>query len=195
MRVVLVAICLALAGAEAAQAQGCGFAHEKPAGGRIGSAPLALGDSVMLGAAPELARAGFEVDARCARNPKDGISILRQRRRRGTLPEIVVMALGTNIWVTKGEIKQMLRAIGRRRELMLVTPYRSWRPFHTAPMRRIARRKPRRVTLIDWSMRADRNRHWLYSDGTHLQGSGVDAYTRILRRAAWSRQRARIVRR
>lgn len=191
MRIVLVTLCLALAGAEAAQAQGCGEAHEKPAGGRIGSAPLALGDSVMLGAATELARVGFEVDARCARNPREGIAALRDRRRRGKLPEIVVMALGTNVWVSKGNIRRMLRTVGRRRELMLVTPYRSWRPFHTQPMRRMARRKPRRITLIDWSSRAAKNRHWLGGDGTHLRPAGVEAYTRILKRAAWSRQRGR----
>ena len=186
---------MALAAADSAEAQGCGFQHERPAGGRIGSAPLALGDSVMLGAADGLARAGFEVDARCARNPRDGIDVLRQRRRRGTLPEIIVMALGTNIWVSRADIRRMLRAVGRRRQLMLVTPYREWRPFHTGAMRRMARRKPRRVTLVDWSTRAERNRHWIWSDGTHLRPAGVTAYTRILRRAAWSRQRARIVRR
>jgi hypothetical protein len=191
MRLALIASCVVLLGADAAAAQ-CGSAHVRPAGGRVGSAPLALGDSVMLGAARQLARSGFEVDARCARNPVDGIDVLRERRRSGTLPEIVVMALGTNRPVTSRDISSALRTLGGRRTLMLVTPMRSGRPFQTGPMRRAARRQPRRVALIDWSSHASRNRQWLAGDGTHLQaGSGVEAYTRILKRMAWSRQRGR----
>ena len=189
MRLVLATIWLTLVLAEAAQAVGCGYAHRAPAGARIGTAPLAIGDSVMLGAARALSRRGFEVDARCARRPEEGLKMLRQRRRRGSLPEIVVMALGTNIPVYSRDIKRMLRAVGRRRTLMLVTPYREWEPFHTRPMRRAARRHPKRVKLIDWSARASRNRQWIWSDGTHLRAAGVDAYTRILKRAAWSRLR------
>jgi len=191
MRLLLITLSLTLVAAEAAQAQGCGFAHRQPVDARAGTAPLAIGDSVMLGAAKRLSQKGFEVDARCARNAAEGIQILRQRRRRGSLPEIIVMALGTNIVTSSRDIARMLRAIGRRRTLMLVTPYREWRPFHTQPMRRAARRRPGRVTLIDWSSRANRNRHWLWSDGTHLRPTGVEAYSRIIRRAAWSRLRGR----
>ena len=195
MRLTLVAICLTLLLAEGAHAQGCGYDQRAPRHGRVGAAPFALGDSVMLGAAKELSRRGFEVDAKCARNPEEGLSILRQRRRRGTLPEIVVMALGTNIATSSRDIGRMLRAVGRRRTLMLVTPFRQWHPFNTGPMRRAARRKPKRVELIDWSKRARRNRQWLWSDGTHLRPAGVEAYSRMLKRAAWSRQRAKILKR
>ncbi|MGH2838520.1 MAG: hypothetical protein ACRDJY_09280 [Thermoleophilaceae bacterium] len=191
MRLTLVAICLTLLLAQGAHAQGCGYAHRPPASARVGVAPLALGDSVMLGAARRLSRRGFEVDARCARQQSEGLSILRQRRRRGTLPEIVVMALGTNIAASSRDIARMRRALGRRRTLMLVTPFREWHPFNTQAMRRAARRHPKRVKLIDWSRRAHRNRQWFWSDGTHLRPDGVKAYTRILKRAAWSRQRGR----
>jgi hypothetical protein len=191
MRSVLVTIWLTLLIAEGAQAINCGYAHRAPAGARVGTAPLALGDSVMLGAARVLSHKGFEVDARCARNPAEGLSIIRQRRRRGTLPEIVVVALGTNIAISARDIRRMLRAAGRRRTLMLVTPFRSWHPFHTRPMRRVARHHPKRVKLIDWSARASGNRQWFWSDGTHLRPEGVEAYTRMLKRAAWSRLRGR----
>lgn len=191
MRILLVTVFLTLIAADAAQAQGCGSAHRPPEDGRVGAAPLALGDSVMLGAAKRLSEKGFEVDAKCARNPAEGVRIARQRRRRGTLPEIVVMALGTNIPASKRHIAQMLRAVGPRRTLMLVTPYREWRPFYNGPMRRAARRNPDRVQLIDWSARAERNRPWFWSDGTHLRPGGVEAYSRMLKRAAWARVRGK----
>jgi hypothetical protein len=191
MRLLLATLCLTLAAAQAAYAIDCGFAHRAPQGARIGTAPLAIGDSVMLGAARRLSEKGFEVDARCARRPEEGLDLLRQRRRRGSLPEIVVMALGTNIPLSSPAIRRMLKTVGRRRTLMLVTPFREGRPFYTQPMRRAARRHPNRVKLIDWSSRAAENRHWIWSDGTHLRPTGVEAYTRILKRAAWSRLRGR----
>ena len=195
MRLTFVAICLTLLFAEGAHAQGCGYDHRRPDHGRVGAAPFALGDSVMLGAARELSHRGFEVDAKCARPPSEGLQILRQRRRRGTLPEIVVMALGTNIATSSHDIRRMLRLIGRRRTLMLVTPFREWHPFNTGPMRRAARKKPKRVKLIDWSSRARHNHQWLWGDGTHLRPGGIDAYSRMLKRAVWSRQRGKVIHR
>lgn len=191
MRLALVTICITLLAADAAQAIDCGFAHRRPTGAHVGTAPLAIGDSVMLGASVALAHKGFEVDARCARNPAEGLDILRQRRRRGTLPEIVVMALGTNIAISTRDLRRMLHTVGRRRTLMLVTSFRSWHPFHTQPMRRIARRYPKRTKLIDWSARATGNRQWFWSDGTHLRPTGIEVYSRLLKHAAWSRLRAR----
>jgi hypothetical protein len=191
MRLVLATICVTLLASEAAQAIDCGYAHKRPTGAHVGTAPLAIGDSVMLGAASALAHKGFEVDARCARNPAEGLQLVRQRSRRGTLPEIVVLALGTNIAISTRDIGRMLRTIGHRRTLMLVTPFRSWHPFHTQPMRRVAHRHPKRVKLIDWSARATVNRQWFWSDGTHLRPTGVEVYSRMLKRAAWSRLRGR----
>jgi hypothetical protein len=191
MRLVLATICITLLASEAAQAIDCGYAHKRPTGAHVGTAPLAIGDSVMLGAASALAHKGFEVDARCARNPAEGLQLVRQRSRRGTLPEIVVLALGTNIAISTRDIGRMLRTIGHRRTLMLVTPFRSWHPFHTQPMRRVAHRHPKWVKLIDWSARATGNRQWFWSDGTHLRPTGVEVYSRMLKRAAWSRLRGR----
>jgi hypothetical protein len=190
MRLALGAVCTLLVAAETAHA-GCGYEHRDPAGGRVGVAPLAVGDSVMLRAASRLGRAGFEVDALCARNTRRGIEFLRQRRRRGLLPEIVVWGLGTNASVSARDIRTLLRVLGRRRTLMLVTPFRSGRPFGAAPMRRAARRHPRRVRLIEWARRAARRGDRVAGDGTHLTAAGAAAYTRILKRAAWSRQRGR----
>jgi len=153
-------------------------------------APLAIGDSVMLGAARPLAHRGFEVDAKCGRSPYGGLFVLRRRHRRHTLPESVVMALGTNFFITSRQIGKALRILGHRRTLFLVTPYRSWRAVGNAPIRRAAIRRPGRVTMIDWSSLAYGHGWWFQSDGTHLLRPGVATYTRLLKRAVWSRQRA-----
>jgi hypothetical protein len=157
----------------------------------VGVAPLAIGDSVMIGASRRLARKGFEVDAKCGRSPWGGLYALQRRKARGELPEVVVLALGTNWWIDTRTIRRALRILGHRRTLFLVTPYRSWRAVSNAPMRRAARRRPGRVRLVDWSSRAYRHRAWFVGDGTHLRRAGVRGYSRLLKRAVWARQRAR----
>jgi len=159
----------------------CGHVKRAPGASAVGTAPLAIGDSVMIDAARPLARAGFEVNAKCGRSPRGGLIVLRRRRDRGTLPKKVVLALGTNWWVTSGHIRRARRILGPRRTLFLVTPYRSWRAVSNGPMRRAARRR-RRVRLVDWSAAAYGHSDWFQADGTHLRRSGVRAYTRLLKR-------------
>jgi hypothetical protein len=185
---------MAVATATAAPAAAnCGHARLTPNSAPAGVAPLAIGDSVMIDAARGLARKGFEVDAKCGRSPRGGLYVLRQRTRRHTLPESVVIALGTNFWISSRQITKALRILGRRRTLFLVTPYRSWRAVGNEPIRRAARRRPGRVRMIDWSSLASGHSSWFRRDGTHLLRSGVRAYSRLLKRGVWARQRARIV--
>src|SRR3954451_17703877 len=87
--------------------------------------PLAIGDSVMLGAAKQLAAAGFEVDVHGCRQMGEGLRVMRARRRAGTLPRIVIVALGSNLAITSSDIHRALRVVGRRRLLGLVTPRKS----------------------------------------------------------------------
>jgi hypothetical protein len=144
----------------------------------------------MIDAARPLARAGFEVDAKCGRSPRGGLYVLRRRQRRHTLPESVVIALGTNFWISSRQIDRALRILGRRRTLFLVTPYRSWRAVGNAPIYRAARERPARVSVIDWSARAYGHPEWFQGDGTHLLRPGVRAYRRLLKRSVWEVQRA-----
>src|SRR4051812_21163753 len=169
----------------------CGYVHLRPRHFRAGRAPLALGDSVMLGAAWRLTHAGFESDTLCGRSPRAGLEVLRRRRDRGTLPEVVVVGLGTNATMTYGDVAAMLRVLGPRRKLMLVTATRHWRSVSGAPMRRAARRHPRRVALVDWAALARRHPGWLWGDGTHLRPRGLPGYTRLIHRVAWRSLRGR----
>jgi acetolactate synthase regulatory subunit len=176
-------------------AGGCGYVHLRPRRFRLGTAPLALGDSVMLGAAWRLTHAGFETDTLCGRSPRTGLDVLRGRRHRGTLPSVVVVALGSNAPMTSRDIAAMLQILGPRRKLMLVTQMRHWRQASGGAIRRAARRHPARIKLIDWSRLARRHPRWLWGDGTHLRPTGLPGYTRLIHRAAWSKLRGRYIRR
>jgi hypothetical protein len=150
---------------------------------RPGAPPLAVGDSVMLGAAPQLRRRGFEIDVRGCRQMSEGLALLSARRAAGTLPDVVVVALGTNWTVTTGQIRAALRILGPERVLGLVTPPEvgGVASSDQAIMRAAARRWRLRVKVLDW-VRVSAGHSWTW-DGMHLTPDGAAAYARLLSRA------------
>jgi hypothetical protein len=145
--------------------------------------PLAVGDSIMLGAFNSLRARGFEVDVRGCRQMSEGLSVLRARRR--SLPRVVVVALGTNWTVTLDQVRQALRIVGRERVLGLVTPREvgGVSSSDQAVMRQAGRRWPNRVRVIDWVRRSVGHGDWFYSDGLHLTPKGARAMARLVRGA------------
>jgi hypothetical protein len=141
-------------------------------------APYAIGDSVMLGAAKELYGAGLEVDAKGSRVMRGALTLLRRRGRR--LPGVLVLAIGTNVPATPGEMRRALRLIGPERRLVLVTPMRSWRPFGATALHRAARLHHDQVRVVDWAAESAARPWWLWGDGTHLRPAGARAYARLV---------------
>ena len=155
-----------------ASQQGGPVADDRP-----GPAPLAVGDSVMLGAVPQLRRAGFEVDARGCRQMSEGLDLLTRRRRAGSLPEVVVVALGHNWPVTVDEIRRALTILGPERVLGMVTPRGEYASARAA-IGAAGRRWPARVKVLPWAARSA-GKPWT-SDGLHLTRTGARAYARLL---------------
>jgi hypothetical protein len=147
---------------------------------RPGPPPLAVGDSVMLGAAPQLRRGGFEIDVRGCRQMTEGLGVLSARRRAGSLPDVAVIALGTNWTVTTAQIRTALRILGPTRVLGLVTPPEAGGVASSdqAVMRAAGRRWKLRVKVLDWVARSA-GKAWTW-DGMHLTPEGAKAYARLL---------------
>src|SRR5262249_6603854 len=147
-----------------------------------GRAPLAIGDSVLLGAAAAVAARGYEVDVRGCRQMSEGLDLLRARARAGTLPRFVVIVLGTNGAITRGDVGAALRIVGRKRLLGLVTPRESGggSGSDAATLRAIAHERPRRTLLLDWVAFAGRRGGLTYGDGIHLAAAGQQAMAELL---------------
>lgn len=167
--------------APAAQAA-CGGVQQFPPTKLRGSGdpPLAVGDSVMLGAARELQRSGFEVDVRGCRQMSEGLGVLAGRQSAGELPEVVVVALGTNWTVTTGEVRAALKIMGPQRVLGLVTPPEVGGAASSdqTTIRAAGRRWKLRVKVLDWVARSA-GHSWTW-DGMHLTPEGARAYARLL---------------
>jgi hypothetical protein len=171
---------LALA-SPAAHADNCGgVKHGHPGRHAIpGRPPLIIGDSVLLGAVPEVARAGYEVNTRGCRQMSEGLRLLAKRRRR--LPSFVVVMLGANGEMSPAQIRRALRILGPRRVLGLVTPRRN--PRAVRVMRAAARRHRGRVVALNWLGYTARHSGWFAPDGNHLGPGGARALARFLRAA------------
>ncbi len=173
-----------MAAAPPAQAACGGVQHFQPTKlRRAGAPPLAVGDSVMLGAVAQLRRGGFEVDVRGCRQMSEGLGLLASRRRAGALPDVVVVALGTNWTVTTTQIRTALRILGPNRVLGLVTPPEAGGGASSdqSAMRAAGRRWRLRVKVLDW-VAYSAGRSWTW-DGMHLKPEGAVAYARLLGRA------------
>jgi hypothetical protein len=166
--------------APAAAAAACGgVRHYSPvANDRPGPAPLAVGDSVMLGAIPQLRRAGFEVNARGCRQMSEGLELLASRR--GSLPEVVVVALGYNWTISIEEIRRALIILGPRRVLGMVTPRGEYASARAA-ICAAGRRWPARVKVLRWAARSA-GKPWTW-DGLHLTPAGARGFARLLSNA------------
>ena len=143
-------------------------------------APLAIGDSVMMGAIEPLRRAGFEIDVRGCRQMSEGVKVVSARKRAGSLPALVVVALGNNWTVSTAEIRQAVRIVGSQRLLGLVTPRGAMASARTA-ITAAARRWPTRVKVLDWATRSA-GKNWTW-DGLHLTSAGARGFSRLLSEA------------
>ena len=147
---------------------------------RFDPPPLAIGDSVLLGAAHEVARQGYEVDAREGRFMRNALKVLRHLARDHRRPPVVVVAIGTNFPATAGEIRQALTLLHRNQTLAFVTPKRSWNGLPSGALHAAHRRHPHRVRVLDWPSFSAGHDDWFYGDGTHLRPVGARGYARLL---------------
>ena len=176
---ILSAAMLLPAAAEAA----CGGVETQTPKRKVASRPpLAIGDSVMLLALPNLARKGFKVNARGCRAFDEGVRLLQGARRRGTLPHLSVIALGADQSINAGQIRRALKVIGPKRKLGLVVPLETGggESNDARVVRNAGRREPRRVKVLDWPRYSRGHRAWFQPDHLHLTFAGAEAYARLM---------------
>jgi hypothetical protein len=150
-----------------------------------GHAPLAIGDSTMLLALPNLTHEGYQVNAHGCRQIDEGLEVIRGAKRQGRLPHLVVIALGADASISPGQLGRAFHLLGPRRVLGLVTPRElgGGSGSDADAVRAAARHHPRRAVLLDWVAYSDGHPAWFQPDGLHLTFSGADAFARLLRQA------------
>jgi peptidoglycan/LPS O-acetylase OafA/YrhL len=143
----------------------------------------AIGDSVMLGAATELAGsiASLDFDAAISRQTSDIISLLRQREATGHLANVVVVHAGNNGTITARQFDEIMAVIGpdRRGAFLNVQVPKTWQDSNNAVIGQGVQRYAN-ATIVDWFGASAGNAELFIRDGVHLSRSGAELFTRLV---------------
>jgi hypothetical protein len=145
-------------------------------------ARLALGDSVMLGAAGELTTRGYTVDAQESRQFSDGRAIVEQLAADGRLGDVVVVHLGTNGNIEPDDLTAMMDALAEVPQVLLLTidVDRSWTEGNNALIFDAASTYPN-ASVLYWADLADScPGDCFQSDGFHLRPDGQKYYAELI---------------
>jgi peptidoglycan/LPS O-acetylase OafA/YrhL len=143
---------------------------------------IAIGDSVMLGAAEELQGEGFAVDAEESRAFGRGIEIVQTLVDQGQLPEELVIHLGTNGPIGKSEMEEMMALVVDVPKVLLVendVP-RDYELANNSLMVNAASSRSN-VGVLYWNgLAGSCPGDCIYQDGFHLKTPGAEYYTSLV---------------
>jgi peptidoglycan/LPS O-acetylase OafA/YrhL len=145
---------------------------------------LAVGDSVMLGAAPQLAEMGILVDAQVSRQMRDVVPVMQFLRDQDRFGNAVVVHLGTNGAVGSETLEAFMDTLTNVPKVVVMTVRapRNWIPGNNERIRALTDRP--NVILVDWEQLAQEcPGNCFYSDGIHLRPDGREYYAMLLRGA------------
>ena len=150
----------------------------------LGRAPIAIGDSPMLLALADLAQEGYRANARGCRQYPEGLDVIRGLKHQDKLPRLVVIALGSNGVISKGDLREALDLVGKKRILGLVTPRESGGGAGSDAqlVRDFAHEHENRIYLLDWVEYSAGHSSWFQPDGLHLTFDGADAMARLFKK-------------
>jgi hypothetical protein len=149
-----------------------------------GRPPLAIGDSSMLLAVHNLARAGYRVNAHGCRQFPEGIGVVGSAKRQHKLPHMTAIALGADASVKRSQVEHTLHLLGPRRVLCLVTPIElgGGSGQDAQVVRDAGKRHPHRVRVLDWVSFSSGHGDWFQPDGVHLTTTGAHGFTKLFRK-------------
>ncbi len=140
---------------------------------------VALGDSVMLGAAEELLARGFAVDAVKSRQMITFLPDMQVIREGGSFGPVVVIHLGTNGPFSETTLTSMMALVVDVPIVVVLTGKgdRDWIGSNNRKLRALPEAYPN-VTVLDWEVVSGQcPGRCFYEDGIHLTQSGQDFYT------------------
>ena len=150
-------------------------------------ARLAIGDSVMLGAAPALQELGFTVDATESRAFINGLDAVLTLEQQGRLGDTVVIHLGTNGPISQSEIDRMMGALSGVPNVIVVlnslpSSY-NYADDNNALIINAAANNPN-TTALYWNDLVNTcPGECLYDDQIHLRPDGQEYYAALIANA------------
>ncbi|MGD9737534.1 MAG: acyltransferase family protein [Solirubrobacterales bacterium] len=146
---------------------------------------VALGDSVMIGAAKRMAARlgpGLSLNAKEGRQADEFVEIVEKLKRKGHRPDAMIIQMGNNGPLYGSEMEAIQRATAGVGELFLITDHApvSWVEESNHALEEAAEDWPH-TTLVDWADLAAEHEDELW-DGIHLKPAAAGLYARLVNR-------------
>src|SRR5205807_5305220 len=121
------------------------------------------------------------IDAKIDRQTPAGLAVIRSLAATGRLRHVVVFGLGTNGTVTTSQLRQLQRAAGPSRELVLVSTFgpQAWEHAVNTALAAAARHG-KHTELADWHHAIAARPALLWPDGIHPRPAGARLYARTV---------------
>ncbi|MEQ1699179.1 MAG: acyltransferase family protein [Ilumatobacteraceae bacterium] len=142
-------------------------------------APYAIGESVMLGAAPQLTAGGIQVNAAVSRQGGNVAEVVGMLRASGQLGRVVVIQTGTNGSVSDATLDKIMGFLPPDQTplvvFMTVRAPRGWIADNNIRIRQLPSRYPN-VKVVDWETESNAVAGELASDGYHLRTANAQQF-------------------
>ncbi len=148
-----------------------------------GQGVTAIGDSVMVDAAPYLEQMlpGIVIDAKVGQQLTQVQTTVPTLKATGDVGTRLVLELGTNGPYTATQLDQLLDALGPMKKIVLINTRepRTWQTAVNATIATVARTHPN-VTLMNWYADSADDPQYFYPDGVHLDPQGAQYYASLV---------------
>jgi hypothetical protein len=146
---------------------------------------LAIGDSVMLGAANVLTQRGVTVDAVKSRPYRQALEIANFMKSVNRLGSVVIIHLGTNNTVDEKTLDEIMVPLSEVPLVLFVTVHVPSEVRQNTNNRRINELPARyeNVKVLDWFAIATAHPEYLYSDKIHIRPEGQKVYADLMMQA------------
>lgn len=145
---------------------------------------FAIGDSVMVGAAPQLQAklgpGGF-IDARVGRQFDEAARVTGQLGGEGRLGRVVIVHLGDNGAITSAEVDALMAQLDKVPVVLFVNVRvtRDWQNEVNQTLAAAVARYPK-AKLVDWFGYSAPHGEWFERDGTHVKTSGAQGFADLI---------------
>ena len=148
-----------------------------------GQGVTAIGDSVMVDAAPYLQSSlpGIVIDAQVGEQLYQVQEAVPQLKAEGVIGSRVILELGTNGPFTPAQLTTLLDSFGPLQRIVLVNTHvpRPWQQVVNDSIAAVAQTYPNTVVL-DWNTAGADNPQYFYPDGVHLDPEGAKSYASLI---------------
>lgn len=151
-----------------------------------GKGVTAIGDSVILDAAPYLQELlpGIVIDGKVGRQMSQAQEVVDKLRAKGKLGTRVIINLGTNGAFNSNQLRKLLISLEDVQQVVLVNTRvpKKWQNTVNTLLKKVALEFPNAM-VVDWHSSSEGKDSYFYEDGVHLKREGAKSYAALVAKA------------